>query len=194
VRRLRSSLFGGFELRVCSEPASGCSFRSPEGHLPSNGGLVRCLPVDRRDLVLELLRGAVTQDDDMQTLRSLVAGEVRAVSWLSNHQVIERIAETVVRRHLCLLVTDVPMTGAASTVSVAPRPPLPSMGITPSALKSRPDADISAATMPEIAELTKSMNQALQAATLQEAARRGTPFCEVCEKARQEREHVATGT
>lgn len=183
---LQSNLLGQLELRRCWNSTSECPFRT-QG---VSGGTwedvqVRCLALDRQDAALEWLRSAVTHADDMVTLRRLLADDARGVAWVSNHQVVDLIAAEIARRDLCLLISQRLFLPAPIAQSKAAPPP--SIAMTPSTLHPRIEDVTSREVVLEITELTDDVNQARQAAALEEAARYGVPFCEVCERAgRQE--------
>jgi hypothetical protein len=181
---LGSSVFGALELRQCADAPAACPFRQPQpdSATPTLGTRMRCLAIDRAATAADWLRAAVTHAGDMAALRQLVAGETRSVG-LANHQVIDLVAQRIARRDLCLLVSNLLASGTQVQPREAPRPA--ASGVTPSSLRSGGESPVPAAPVPSIAEFADDVNQALQAAALEQAARLGKPFCEVCEQARQ---------
>jgi len=188
VSLLRSGLFGEVELRACQDRGAACPFRVPAGATDrADGPRLQCLAIDWPAAAADLLRAATTHDDDMQTLRDLVADEGPAVAWLSSHQVIDLVADSVVRRNICLLMVERKGGTAVVPIAAAAAP----AGFTPSMLQASVGESLPALPALEIPEFADELNQAMQAATLEQAAQAGVPFCAVCEKAKREREAAA---
>ena len=181
---LGSSVFGVLELRKCAEAPTACPARlQADGATPSLGTRMRCLAIDRAETAADWLRPSVTHAGDMAALRQIVTGETRSVG-LSNHQVIELVAQKIARRDLCLLVSTLLATGIQVQPREAPR--AAASGVTPSMLRSSGDSHVPEIPVPSIAEFAEDVNQALQAAALQHAAAAGKPLCEVCKKMKRE--------
>jgi hypothetical protein len=143
---------------------------------------IRCLAINRPEAAADWLRASVTQGDEIMILRQLALEGVRPVACLSSHDIVDEVAEKVARRDFCLLVSERLISG----LEIQPRAaaPAPAAGVTPSMLRPSSAAAAAPAEAPA-SEFTDDINQALQAATLEQAARDGVPFCEECEKARQ---------
>jgi hypothetical protein len=183
VSLLWSAMFGPVQLRRCDESASACPYRAHSvGSNAADDLRLQCLVLENVDAAAGWLRAAVTSADDMTTLRHIVSEDLRMVAWLSDHQIVDLIAQGVARRNLCLLVSQ--RDARSTQIRQAAAPPSVATGFTPSQLF--PAAVVLPETPPEMPEPPEDLEQALQAAALEEAARDGVPFCEVCEKARQQ--------
>jgi len=181
---LRSSVLGGLELRPCRERPSACPFRERGTNgTVSSGARIRCLAIERPDAAAEWLRAAVTHADDIAALRQLAADAAPPVASLSTYQVVDQVAQRIARHDLCLLVSEVKTHG--SKIEPRPAPPPLATGVTPSMLRPRDESFVPARVLPPISELADNINHARQASALEDAARRGAAFCELCEKARQ---------
>ena len=187
---LGSSVFGPLQLRRCLEGPAACPFRTEQGSANADRSVRRrCLAIDHTGSAADWLGTAVTHTDDMALLRQIVAEEGRPVAWLSSNQIVEQVARKVAHHELCLLVSDMPvsstrMSGSAKVLAAV-------IAETPSMLRSRVEDPGPLSSVAEIAELTEGMDQAMQVLVLEEAARDGIPFCEVCERARQQRSSSA---
>lgn len=188
---LRSSLFGPLQLRRCPDPASSCTVRASAGVDGPDDLRFRCLAIHDAASAANWLAVAVTQSDDMTVMRQVVAEEGRPVAWLSSAQVVEHVARKIAQRDLCLLIPDRPATGSSMSGRARVQRGA-EVAATPSMLRSRAETDERLPTFAAIAEITDDMDQAMQAAVLEEAARDGVPFCEVCAKARQARSSAAS--
>lgn len=154
----------------------------------------------------ERLDGCLSNADDMRTLRRIAAQDDPMTLRLDDGQVLAHVAALIARRALCALgsvLTRPPSfaredgfgdrptgTPAARPAVTATRAP----DVAPVRVRTRPAAE-PVAPVPDIADMAETVDGAQQAAVLKDAARDGIPFCEVCEKARREREaqHAATG-
>ena len=122
----------------------------------------------------------------MRALRSIAVQDNLMSFQLDDHQVVDQVAALVARRALCLLGSVVvrpfrPVGGRAAPqpTEMAPVAPGPLRSIRSQRTSDR-----------ELSEL-ETVHHAQQAAVLVEAARDGVPFCEMCEKARQEGKPLA---
>jgi hypothetical protein len=183
VSLLGSSPLGPFELRRCFETIASCPFRIlRDASLEREGVYVRCLALDNAEAAVGWLRSAAISSDDMSVLRQIVTTDPRSTAWLSNEQVIQEIGYRIGRRELCLLASQ--RVARPSTIEPGQPGASPTPGVTPSQLRPAAAEAPVAATVPPADDLT-DVNQAAQAAALEDAARDGVPFCEECEKARQ---------
>jgi hypothetical protein len=124
----------------------------------------------------------------MTALRRIVDDEHLLTPHLDDYQVLEQIAAMVACRALCLIV---PVPRSVSVQTGSPKVVPPSTGLTPSQYTHRPTDSEPISRVQEIEDLAEIVDQDRQAAALEAAARDGVPFCEVCEKARQQQ--AATG-
>ena len=181
---LRSSLFGPLQLRRCLEWPDACPLRRDDDERAPDDVRYRCLSIDQTASAADWLAASMTHTDDMTRMRQIVAEDGWTIAWLSDAQVVDIVARKVARRDLCLLVSEriasgARMSGLARVMAAA------AVAETPSMLRSRPDLDDPRQTIAAMSEFADDMDQAMQAGVLEEAARDGVPFCEVCEKARQ---------
>jgi hypothetical protein len=105
VIRLRSIAFEEVGLHSCINAVSECPFRTAEGVTDARLGIRRrCIAVERRDAAATLLSATVTSEDNLTVLRGIAAEGPRPVAWMSATHVVERVAEKVAGRELCLLI------------------------------------------------------------------------------------------
>jgi hypothetical protein len=169
---------------TCPESAPQCPFRSNPKASESEDRRLRCVRFATADAAATRLQGMAGHAGHMVTLRQLVSKTPGPLAWMSDHHVIALVAQMVVSRRLCLLAESRVARGAELTAAAAPPPPRLA-GVTPSRLRApRPETAIFPS--PIVPEFTQDLNQAAQAAALELAAASGVPFCEVCEKARQQ--------
>lgn len=120
----------------------------------------------------------------MMLLRQIVADGSRPVAWQSNHQVLQQVARKVAQRELCALLEEHPVTnaeiGARATAVAA------SAGVTPSMLRGSSAVEPAPVVVQEL-EWMDDIDQPVQVAALEAAARDGVPFCEMCARAAQAR-------
>lgn len=197
---LQSVPFGVAELRRCHEPASACPLRK-EGVSTSadENSRLRCLDIGPRESVAERLRGCLSNADDMKTLRRIVLEENLMSFQMNDLQVVEQVAALVARRALCVVgalptrpVSPAREGGFASRPTGTPsRPPaVATARVTEPAPPRTGPRPAPAAPVVEEGDMAAA-DPAPQATVLKDAARDGVPFCEVCEKARHEREEAA---
>jgi hypothetical protein len=184
VTLLRSSLFGPLQLRRCLEWPDACPLRRDDDETVPHDVRFRCQRIDQTASAAGWLAASMTHTDDMTLMRQIVAEDGWTIAWLSDAQVVDLVAAKVARRDLCLLVAErtasgARMSGLARVMAAA------GIAETPSMLRSRPDSDDPRQAVAAMSEFADDMDQAMQAAVLQEAARDGVPFCEMCEKARR---------
>jgi hypothetical protein len=135
-------------------------------------------------------------------MRSLLALDAGVdVARLTDHEVLERVAVRLAQRDLVVAMkgrlepgSGPPPAASSSSSSsssgagaAAPSLPARSPGaVTPSALRSG-GASPTPAAAPAAAPEDEGLDQEAQAATLQQAAADGVPFCEVCEQLKAQR-------
>jgi len=179
VSVLWSNLLGRVELRHCGQAASSCPHRSTT---ISQGApeRTRCLRFPTSEAAANWLQGALSHPDDVTVLRQVLEPDQRQLAWLTNRQVVERVADRILRRDLCL-VAALPLAHDTTVRNVVEPPPVIRTG-TPLAQRRE-----SPAIAPPVQEpnFEDDLNQALQAKALEDAAATGVPFCEECEKARR---------
>jgi hypothetical protein len=135
----------------------------------------------------------------VQSMRSLLALDAGVdVARLTDHEVLERVAVRLAQRDLVVAMkgrlepgSGPPPAASSSSSSgagaAAPSQPARSPGaVTPSALRSG-GASPTPAAAPAAAPEDEALDQDAQAATLQQAAADGVPFCEVCEQLKAQR-------
>ena len=177
------------ELRRCDERASTCPLRQIATDTGGDEGIrFRCIKVESRDFAVDRLRRCLAYPEDMRTLRRLVSDDNLTSFQLDDQQVLEQVAAMLMHGTLCLVSSAVPRS-ALLPLREELRPtgtiPRPVTGRSPSQLVPRPSAPaVPSAPPPD--DLVGTVDPAKQAAVLADAARTGTPFCEVCEKARRE--------
>jgi len=202
MERLESVPFGIAALRRCDESSSACPFRK-EADVDAGDDVtrLRCLDAGRRDALAERLHGCLGHADDMNALRRIAARDDPSSLQLEDREVVELVAALVARRALCALGAMITQaasfagredgsaqryTGTAAQPAPPPRPPDPA----PPRTRPRPPVDLPPPA-PEAGDMAEGVDPARQATVLKDASRDGVPFCEVCEKARQERLHQA---
>lgn len=173
------NLFGRVELRRCGEPATSCPHRSPQ---LSEDAAQRtyCLRFSTRGDAADWLQGVLARGDDVAALRQVLELDQRALAWLSNRQVVEQVADQIVRRDLCVVAEQPRARDTQVRVIVEP-PPVMRTG-TPLSL---PRESLPIAPPVQEFNFEDALNQSLQAKALEDAAAAGVPFCEECEKAKK---------
>jgi hypothetical protein len=156
---------------------------------PGSHHVAQCIRFTSRDDAVAYLRNFVLKPDEISRLRSLLAEEIFHLHRLSDHQVADEIAARLAQRSLCampLVSRTAPPTAVSSRrgAEYIPSPQLPPAIPPPRVRIPTPPAP------PEINPLDETDHDA-QAATLEVASRNGVPFCEVCERARLNREKAA---
>ncbi len=122
------------------------------------------------------LRGYLSRGGAIATLRRAAGVDDIMAARLSDEQIVQRVAAMVERREVCLLVSVPDRRGGTP----GPRPM--ATGLTPSEYLPRP-APAPAPPAPA-SDTLETVDAIQQAAVLEKAGRNGTPFCEVCEKAK----------
>jgi hypothetical protein len=169
------------ELWTCQDDPQECPYRLTKGSLAD--ARFRCRAFETTDDAAAPLRPTAGHAADMSILRRVLSTDPRALRGMSDHQVITRVASLLVSRRLCLVIAspDAPRSSGAARQPAPARAP----AVTPSRMVERAAPAEAAPTVAE-SELADDVNQALQAAALEQAAALGAPFCEVCEKAKPE--------
>jgi hypothetical protein len=178
MKRLHST-HGAFEVRRCEHHHLRCPLRHDGASDPQRVDCrPQCLRIRSRETALEWLRSIVRRPHDMMTLRSFVGHACRNVFRLQDHDVITLLATMIVRRQLCVLTS--PSMARPVRVRVELPRSRPAADITPARHRS-PVTKRPALRLMEGTELVDDFDAVRHAATLVEAARRGLPFCEVCQ-------------
>ena len=141
-----------------------------------------------RDSAVRFLRGLAADPVVVQQLRSFLGRTHMNLHVLSDHQIIDMMAATIVDKNLKLLRL------ASATRSTARRSRLPEAAevTIPAQQQQVAPASSSAATSaPPPANDVADVDQDAQAQALEEAAKDGVPFCEECEKLRQQKNQEA---
>lgn len=146
--------------------------------------------VDRARAVLE------PGEEQVRKLRHLLAAATGAdkVWRLSDHQVIDEVADKLANRQLVLFKKVRSVDAKAPATASAPAAPaVAAAGASPTttSIKRRPSPVAAppaqpAPAPPQTAPMSASLDQDAQATTLRLAAKDGTPFCEVCERRKRE--------
>lgn len=188
---LSSSTEQRTELWACQDSPSNCPYRE-EGGEEAAGRRFRCLALETPDAAIELLLGAVGYASDISLLRGVLSKDARALRTMTDSQVINRVADLVASRRLCLVTEVGAPRRTSSGASSSARPQPRSTAVTPSRLAERSSPAATPTSAPTESEFADEVNQALQASALEDAAASGVPFCEACEKAKEQRS--ASGT
>jgi hypothetical protein len=131
--------------------------------------------------------------DPQQPLRAWLSDEGHGDAHrLADVQVLDLIAARLVQRQLLLCSLARPdaervmfkMRASSAAPEVAP-------ALSPSSLRPRLAPAEPPPAAPAVVSDFAAMDQNAQAATLKQAAKEGTPFCEACEKLKREREAAA---
>ena len=171
------------DFRRCGEPAARCPLRA----VTDAGGL-HCLGIASRDAAADHLRTYVSRSRDIGTLRRLAGQDDVMAAQLSDEQIVAQVAVMVERREVCLLATVLERTVGFTVKKEAQRAePVPRVatGQTPSRIQPRAAEPPAAAAAPPIDSLDR-VDAAQQVGVLEEAARNGVPFCEMCGDAKRE--------
>ena len=181
---LSSSIEQRTELWACQDSPSSCPYRD-EGGEEAAGRRFRCLALETPAAATELLLGAVGYASDISLLRGVLSKDPRALRTMTDSHVINRVAELIASRRLCL-VTEVGAPRRTSSGAPSARPRPRSTAVTPSRLAERASPAVTPSAAPAESEFADEVNQALQASALEDAAASGVPFCEVCDKAKEQ--------
>jgi hypothetical protein len=173
------------ELWACQDSPSNCPYRLGQGHEVA-GRQCQCLAFETPEAVVELLLGTLAHAGDMSLLRGVLSKDAGVQRGMSDSQVIKRVAELVVSHRLCIVTEGGEQRTRSASSSAAPLRRAAS--VTPSRLVERAPSPAPTPTTPPATDtdLSVDVNQAVQAAALEQAAELGTPLCEVCEKAKQQ--------
>src|SRR5262245_47422460 len=163
------------QFRRCVEPPARCPLRAVGGATPAGvTGRLRCLGVEARGTAAGRLRDYIARDGN-GTLRRTALTHGITVDRLTDEQIVERVADIVALRQVCLLVAvpDRPASGGRAR-QPAPRPM--ATGLTPSQYLPRPAPAPAPAPTP-VNDSLETVDTVAQAAVLQDAARNGNAFC-----------------
>jgi hypothetical protein len=184
---LVSHCSGRVEIRRCFGAGKECvRSQAAGGQAPGSRPVAQCIRFASRDDAVSYMRNFVLKPDEISRLRALLADEIFHVHRLSDHRVADEIAARLAQRCLCampLVSRTAPPTAVSSRRAAEY---IPSPQLSPAILPPRVRIPILPAP-PEINPLDETDHDA-QAATLEAASLNGVPFCEVCERARLNRE------
>jgi hypothetical protein len=138
----------------------------------------------RQDAALAWLRGYLADRANCVALRALLEHQGVAVAWLEDHDVAAEVAARLVTGQLAILeaapeVRDVEPSEAPASPEAPPAPPPPQ----PPPARREPVREPEPVAEPATFEPSI---QDEQAEILERAAAEGTPFCEECERLRQQ--------
>jgi hypothetical protein len=174
------------EIRRCFGAGEECARSQVAGGQPlGSRPVAQCIRFTSRDDAVTYLRNFVLKADEISRLRSLLAEEIFHVHRLSDHQVAEKIAARLAQRDLCA-IQWVSRTAPPTLVSSRRAAEyISSPQLSPAIPSPRVRTPVPPVP-PEVNPLDEIDHDA-QATTLEVASRNGVPFCEVCERARLNR-------
>jgi hypothetical protein len=186
ARVLVSHWSGTVEIRRCFGAGEECvRSQAAGGQSPGARPVARCIRFTSQHDAIAYLRNFVLKPDEISRLRALLAEEIFHVHRLSDHQVAEKIAARLAQRDLCA-IQWVSRTAPPTLVSSRRAAEyISSPQLSPAIPSPRVRTPVPPVP-PEVNPLDEIDHDA-QATTLEVASRNGVPFCEVCERARLNR-------
>lgn len=155
------------------------------------------VPLRHPDEAQSYLRRNCTRPSAIGELRQLAAEGRQNASALSDEEVLAAIGRQLANGRLILVsgASTPPATGGGTDAAAVPQPSAPPRRpptMAPSSVLPPPRPAPVPSPVAAAPEEFADVEQDSQAATLEQAADSGVPFCEVCEKAKAEAREKAT--